>query len=257
MSKLIRIALIVVIVACLGSGYVAYKLDLMKKDHLARIAFLTDTLATTSNNLVRTEKTLEETKTTLKATEEKLATTEANLKSTQVALDEKKQEVDSLQAKLTESEQKLQTAQTELTSVKDSLQKIKDALKTVGVEDVADIEQLAKTVAAKTAENKVLGDKVERMRTEVASLNDKVVELSTTPVNLRAHVISVREDWNFVVLDVGRNDRVQTNAQFLVYRDTKMIGKVQVNSVQATTSIAEILPDYRTDNPRVGDLVVH
>jgi len=60
-----------------------------------------------------------------------------------------------------------------------------------------------------------------------------------------------------VVLDVGRNDRVQTNAQFLVYRDDKMIGKVQVNSVQATTCIAEILPDYRTDNPRVGDLVVH
>ena len=61
----------------------------------------------------------------------------------------------------------------------------------------------------------------------------------------------------FVVLDIGRSQHVTSNAQFLVYRDSKMIGKVQVLSVGASTSVAEVLPEYQRGTPRVGDLVIH
>jgi len=58
-------------------------------------------------------------------------------------------------------------------------------------------------------------------------------------------------------MDVGHDHRVQPNSEFLVYRDSKFIGKVQVVSVAAQDSIAQILPDYLQRPPQPGDIVVH
>ena len=58
-------------------------------------------------------------------------------------------------------------------------------------------------------------------------------------------------------MDVGHDKLVQPKSEFLVYRDSKFVGKVQVVSVAAENSIAQILPDYLQRPPQPGDLVVH
>ena len=88
-------------------------------------------------------------------------------------------------------------------------------------------------------------------------MKDKLDYLTTTPVGLRGHVTSVQEKWGFLVLDVGQAQRVQPNAEFLVYRDTKLIGKVQVVSVAANNCIAQIMPEYLRSTPSVGDIIIH
>ena len=95
------------------------------------------------------------------------------------------------------------------------------------------------------------------MRDENQQLKDKVVELSTTPANLHGRVANVQDKWNFLVLDIGQQQQVRKNAQFLIYRDHKPVGNVQVLSVGPTTSVAEILPGTRHETPRVGDVAVH
>jgi hypothetical protein len=127
----------------------------------------------------------------------------------------------------------------------------------MGISDVNDIEAMTKKMIAQTENIEVLGQQLEKMKDENTTLLATIEELRTTPVNLRGQIVGVRNDWGFCVLNVGKNDRVQTNTQFLVYRDTKFIGKLQVTEVGASTSIANILPEFTRTPLRDGDLVVH
>jgi len=81
--------------------------------------------------------------------------------------------------------------------------------------------------------------------------------LTTTPTNLRGRVVAVQDNWGFVVLNLGRDQRVQPNAEFIVFRNNKMITKVKVRSVGENTSVAESLKGFQLSQPRVGDLIVH
>ena len=74
---------------------------------------------------------------------------------------------------------------------------------------------------------------------------------------MRGHVSFVQGKWGFLVLDVGQEQKVRPNTEFLVYRDSKFIAKVQVVSVATHNSIAQILPEYLRQPPISGDLVVH
>ena len=196
MSKLIRIALVVVILACLGSGYLAFKLDTMKKDHLATIASLTSTLNTTSNALVKTEGDLTKERADHASTRNKLATANANLQARAVELAQRTDELNATKTKLTETEQQLQTAQTELATAKDEVQKVRDALKEAGIENVADISEVTKTIKTQAKDLEILGGELENRTKQVADLEAKVIELSTTPVPIRGKVVGVRPDWN-------------------------------------------------------------
>ena len=91
----------------------------------------------------------------------------------------------------------------------------------------------------------------------IEQLKEKLEFLTTTPIGLRGHVTVVQEKWGFLVLDVGHTQRVQPNAEFLVYRDTKLIGKVQIVSVAADNCIGQIMPEYQRSTPVVGDLIIH
>ena len=257
MKIVIKVALILAILACGVSLYFGSRLDTMKKDHLGQIASLTGTLGSTSNKLVKTEKDLAETNTILLATIDALNQTNAILQSTQVQLGESKRETESVKAELATAKTELDTTKTELASSKESLQKINDALKQMGVADVSDIDAMTKKMVSQTEEIKVLGDQLEKMKETNVGLEAKIVDLSTTPVNLRGQVVAVRNDWGFAVLNLGKNDRIQTNTQFLVYRDDKFVAKVKVSEVNATTCIADLIPEYSRNPLRDGDLVVH
>ena len=257
MKIVIKVALILAIVACGLSLYFGNQLDTMKKTHLGRIAFLTGELGTTSNKLVKTEKSLAETNAILVATQDALDKTNAVLQATQVTLLESQRETKAVKDELQTTKTELDTTKTELASSKETVQKINDALKQMGIADVSDIDAMTKKMVNQTEELKILGDQLEKMSVEKAGLEAKITELTTTPVNLRGQVVGVRNDWGFCVLNLGKGDRVQTNTQFLVYRDTKFVGKVQVSEVNSTTSIAALLPEYTRAKLLPGDLVVH
>ena len=66
----------------------------------------------------------------------------------------------------------------------------------------------------------------------------------------------MQDNWGFVIIDIGRDKSVQTNTDFIVSRDDKMVAKVQVRKVGDNTSVAEILPGFPKTQPQVGDAVV-
>lgn len=257
MNKLAKLAPIIVIVACLGSLFLAYMLSDMKAKHLARIAELDSSLTATKATLAKTENKLKQTETDLATTKTNLEQTTATLLTTKAALDQKTQEADTLKTQVADKDKQLQKATTDLAAAQGALTKIYEGLKKANITDIDSLDKLSDKILNLSEENRVLAQQLTSLHSENQQLKEKVEFLSTTPVGLRGRVQFVQGKWGFIVMDVGHAQRVQPNAEFLVYRDSKFVGKVQVVSVGANNSIAQILPDYQRRPPQPGDLVVH
>src|SRR5262249_28024129 len=76
------------------------------------------------------------------------------------------------------------------------------------------------------------------------------------PANIRGKVVAVDPKWSFVVLDVGSDQGVREKGVLLVSRNSKLVAKVKVTSVQGGRSVANIVPGWKIGELLEGDLVV-
>jgi myosin heavy subunit len=254
MNKLGKIAPIIVIVACLGSLYLAFNLGGKKKQLESDKAQLTEDLGTTRTQLSQAKAQLQKDSALLAQAKSDLDKANTDLASTKEALTKKTEEADSLQAKNTEMDQQLQTTKTQLTSAEETINTVKEIFQ---IKDISDLAKLREKLTAQAEESKMLGEQLSTMRQENILLKKQVEDLTTTPAGVRGRVSVVENNWGFIVLDIGDTQRVRRNSEFLVYRDSKLVGKVQITSVSANTSVAQILPGYQGGPPRVGDMAVH
>jgi ABC-type transporter Mla subunit MlaD len=257
MKILGKIAPIMVILACIGSLYLAYTLGGIKKTQAAKIADLDSSLNTTTASLNKTKSTLRQTEADLTKTKTDLDEATNTLQTTKVALDQKTQEADGLKTQLATAGQDLDKTKTQLASAEGALKKIQTGLEKVGLGGSNSIDKVTEKIVSLSDENKVLGQQLTAKQTENQQLKLKIEDLTTTPVGVRGHVSFVQSKWGFLVLDVGQEQHVRPNTEFLVYRDSKFVGKVEVVSVATHNSIAQILPEYLRQPPISGDLVVH
>ncbi len=92
-----------------------------------------------------------------------------------------------------------------------------------------------------------LEDRLEEARRGYADSSGRAgVELKRIVVKpkkqLEGKVLVVNREFHFVVIDLGRQDKVGLGDEFLVYQQAKEIGKVQVEKIYDTMSTAVILP---------------
>jgi hypothetical protein len=59
------------------------------------------------------------------------------------------------------------------------------------------------------------------------------------------------------VLDIGSDSGLVRDAQMLVHRADKLIGKVRITNVQKSMAIAEIMMDWEQSPVREGDYVLY
>jgi archaellum component FlaC len=254
MNKLVKIAPIIVIVACAGSLFFAFKLGTVKTQLTTDKEQLTKDAETARIELGKAQQQLQQDAALLQKAQNDVAAANANMQGAQAALADKTKEADAAKARVAELEPQLQDTKTKLASAEDTLQKIQEATKT---EDMQNIGQIREKLVALGEENKVLSEQLTSMRDENTQIKKKLAEKTETPVGLRGKVAAVQPSWGFLVLDIGQNDRVRPESYFIVYRDSKMIGKAQIVAVNPNTSIAELLPEYSRGTPRPGDMVVH
>ena len=254
MNKLGKVAPLIVILASLGSLFFVFRVSSQKGELKQENSALASgkQSAERERDAARSEAQTAQLA-AAKATEE-MNTANANFQAAQVSLAQQKQEAERLTSQLESKTREFNQVKTELTSAQETLKKIQEV---TASEDFQNLDQIRERLTAQADENKILGRQLTVMRDENKALKAQIVELSSTPVNVRGRIAAVQDNWGFVVLDIGRNNQVTSNAQFIVYRDSKMVGKVQVVSVGANTSVAQILPEYRRSSPRTGDLVLH
>ena len=82
--------------------------------------------------------------------------------------------------------------------------------------------------------------------------------ISSQP-GLHGTVLAVNQAYNFVVLNLGGRQGVETNAEMLVLRGGTLIGKIRVSSVEPATAIGDIISSTLPRGVQVqpGDTVIY
>lgn len=74
--------------------------------------------------------------------------------------------------------------------------------------------------------------------------------------DIEGEIVQVNDEWNFVVLNLGREKGVNEEMEMLVARSDELVARLQVSKVLRKISIAEILPEIQTSDVKVGDRVI-
>jgi hypothetical protein len=76
---------------------------------------------------------------------------------------------------------------------------------------------------------------------------------------VRGAVLAYNQAYNFVVLNLGARNGVETNSEMLVLRDGTLIGKIRISSVEPATAIGDILTSSLARGVQVqpGDTVIY
>src|ERR1043166_667852 len=79
------------------------------------------------------------------------------------------------------------------------------------------------------------------------------------PGSLRGTVLAVNQAYDFVVLNLGKRQGLQPNADLLIYRGGTRIGKLRVSSVEPATGIGDIVTSTLARGVQVqpGDTVIY
>ena len=74
---------------------------------------------------------------------------------------------------------------------------------------------------------------------------------------IEGSILAVDPEWGFVVLNVGEQDGVRENGELMISRGGKLVGKVQISSVETDRSIANVMPGWLQTDIQVGDEVLY
>jgi hypothetical protein len=230
--------------------------------------------ATEHQDLLATRSKLKKTEDTLKATEDELATTKADLEKT-------KETLRTTEADLTKTKADLQTSTMKLAEVEKALADVQTQLKEAmgGVGSLATLKADMAALAAQKTEletkNKELEivkaeltTKVETLEGQKKDLDSKVASQGTVidrykknimQKGIRGQVTAVNAGWGFCVVSIGDRQGAAANKVLIVTRGGEAIGKVKIINVEASQSVADILPGtfVRGTYVQPGDGVIY
>jgi chromosome segregation ATPase len=81
----------------------------------------------------------------------------------------------------------------------------------------------------------------------------------THRTGVRGTVLAYNQAYNFVVLNLGARNGVETNSEMLVLRDGTLLGKIRISSVEPATAIGDIITNSLARGVQVqpGDTVIY
>ena len=124
----------------------------------------------------------------------------------------------------------------------------------------AQLDEARRQLEGAERENALLVDKMRgaQERTTPVEEEKKRRVVSSRP-GVRGTVLAVNQAYNFVVLNLGGRQGVETNTEMLVFRDGVLIGKLRVSSVEPSTAIGDIIGSSLARGVQVqpGDIVVY
>lgn len=210
------------------------------------------TVKSYSVNLNQAISDLEANKTLLETTKSDLDSAKSQASKLTRDTAEAVKKAEDAKAELDKKVGELDVAQKQYTALKDSLKG----------EDPAEL--LTRLDAQKTKLD-TLEESKKKLEETSATLTKKVDELTQlvtyknthgAPDTLSARIVAVNRPWSFVVLDVGKNDKLVENVELTVYRGDTYVGKIRTVSVDENTAVADIMPGWDKGEIQVGDQVI-
>ena len=110
-------------------------------------------------------------------------------------------------------------------------------------------------------EKALMSDKLESLQQRSSQLEEekKRRAVAKGKVGVRGTVLAVNQAYNFVVLNLGGRQGVESHSEMLVLRDGAFIGKIRISSVEPATAIGDIITGTLARGVQVqpGDIVIY
>lgn len=260
-----KILSVLTLLIALGATYLGF-------ESKNRVEKLQASAATEHQDLLATRSKLKKTEETLKATEDELATTKADLEKT-------KETLRTTEAELTKTQTELKAKIAELEQATAKALALQKALDEIGpkpgVDPKAQIDAMKAQIDELNNKNKELEivkaeltTKVETLEGQKKDLDSKVASQGTVidrykknimQKGIRGQVTAVNAGWGFCVLSIGDRQGAAANKIMIVTRGGEAIGKVKIINVEASQSVADILPGtfVRGTYVQPGDGVIY
>ncbi len=229
---------------------------------------LQTTLKDSKQALTTAQSTLSIAKSDLKKSQEELTAAVAKADEATKEVATQKGQMDDLTKKITDATTAMEAKTAEVATLTKQIEDLmkKGGVPVAGGEDpvVAALKAELAKAQAEVAESKALIDSVTTQKKELgdkmASLEQykKTREAGLQRQGITGRVLAVNGGWNFLVLSVGDKQGAVMNGTMIVLRGGEPIAKARITSVEASQSIADILPGSVRKGVTVqpGDTVV-
>lgn len=195
------------------------------------------TLATTSNLLNQTKANLAKTEEELNNTRQQLAAAQSTLQKTEADLRAEVARRKDMEAQLEKFRQLGYTPE-QIVQLRDNFRKSTDA------------------IAALEDEKKILERNVREWRNKYLALVGGEDYAPDLPSGTKGKIVAVDPKWNFVVLNIGKEQGLLERGILLVHRASKFVGKVRISEVMENRCIANVMPGTTLDDIQEGDQVL-
>jgi len=249
---LLRISLIIAIVAGIATFVVSHV------QVATKITNLQTDLSSTQTQLAASQEAETKARGDAKQANERAEKLDRDLASTTERLEAQTSRANTQQARADRNEGELEKTKLELTEANRSLAAWK-AL-TVPVEQVrerlARLERANLEIGALQSEKKLLFTKLTDTQRRLDVYEGGTDRPPEMKLARNGKVLAVDTQWDFVVLDLGRNEGAVERGELLVNRDGKLVAKVRISKVEDAQSVANILPEWKQVDVEVGDQVL-
>jgi hypothetical protein len=123
------------------------------------------------------------------------------------------------------------------------------------------VEQLQKDFRAAVTERDAFAEEKAILVRNNTKLNDELLKYRVPNhivemPGLKGKIVAVDPKWDFVILDIGAKQGAKQDGILLVSRSGKLVGKVQITTVEPDRSIANIMPEWKLGELAEGDQVL-
>lgn len=171
------------------------------------------------------------------------------------AMEEKEKEVGRLTQDLSQARSDARSVSAQLAQIQSERESLKRQLGELE-RSKGDLEsQVAELTTRPTVElEKVLVKNDEPAAVDaVSSMGDAPASSDASPAN--GQVVVVNREYDFIVMNLGKNQGLSVGQEFQITRDSQVLGTVKVEKVYDELSAAAILPDSQKQSIREGDTV--
>lgn len=247
-----KIILYIAVVAAIGAAAVSFNTSLQKKQLTIDLTQTTDSLNQTKSKLAETAKNLDETTKAKEALDARVTSLSS--------------EVDNVKASLAASETRVAELQTSLTNSETHAKEVEDKLSQIQAmfgdktpeEIVAAADQAQKDADDLRNQLRIAEDKLAAVQGQVTKYQaeEDLRRKGVSPPGITGKIVAYNSQWNFVVLDVGKNQGLVENSELTIMRNDEKIGKIRIASVDATTAVADVVHLEESSRPNLGDLAI-
>ena len=206
------------------------------------------------------EKELQAREASVAAAASKTAESESKMASAEADLVKTQQERAELQNNLKQKEDEIAALHKRLDEAGGAKELMPDALPMPGAGDLqTQLEETRKQLDSAEREKQLLADKIRSADRGSTGQAPKPRAAAPRNPGLRGTVLAVNQAYNFVVLNLGGRQGVETNSEMLVLRGGSLIGRIRVSSVEPATAIGDIVTNSLARGVQVqpGDIVIY